>query len=86
MSKWLLLLAGAALALSVQAGETSDGSDPHHGLMGKGCDSKDKVAKLKERFGEDYFTQHPKPGHFSIDDAREARKEWERKQALKQSI
>ena len=85
MSKWLLLLATAMFALGAQAGP-AEKVDPHHGLMGKGCDSKDKVAKLKERFGEDYFVQHPKSGHFSIEDAREARKAWERKRLLEESI
>lgn len=85
MSKWLVLLATGMFAVSVQAG-SAEGLDPHHGLMGKGCESKDKVAKLKERFGEDYFTQHPKPGHFTIEDARKAHEEWERKRLLRESI
>ena len=52
-----LAFAGSAIAGSVVAvGE----QDPHHGLKG-GCESKDKVARMKKLYGDDWAKQIP--GH-----------------------
>lgn len=85
MKRLLVLVSLVLLAGSVNAG-SFHGEDPHKGLMGKGCDSKEKVAKLKEMFGDDYMAQHPHPGHFNLDDAKKALKEQRAKQLLKESI
>jgi hypothetical protein len=85
MKRILVLFMMTWFAVSVHAGSV-DGADPHDGLQGKGCDSKDKVAKLKKRFGDDYFAQHPNAGHFSVEDALRAKKAAERRRVVDQSI
>lgn len=59
MTKWLTVAASCLLATSVYAGEwKAGGKDPHHGMEG-GCESKAKIAKLKELHGKDFLKQHP---------------------------
>lgn len=59
MTKWLAVAASCLLVTSVYAGEWKvDGKDPHHGMEG-GCESKAKIAKLKELHGKDFLKQHP---------------------------
>lgn len=54
------VILGLAVATGAYAGSWADGKDPHHGLKG-GCESKAKVARMKELYGEDWAKQHPSP-------------------------
>ncbi|MDH5217631.1 MAG: hypothetical protein OEX19_08040 [Gammaproteobacteria bacterium] len=49
-----LMITGGAYAGSIAA----DGKDPHHGMTG-GCESKAKLAKLKELHGKNWGKQEP---------------------------
>lgn len=62
MKRLAVLLASLAFAGSVAAGSfvATGEKDPHHGLKG-GCSSKDKVARMKKLYGDDWAKQVP--GH-----------------------
>lgn len=54
MKRWLVAVCGIAMAGVAYAGEWSVNSDdPHHSAQG-GCESKAKIAKLKEMYGDDW--------------------------------
>ena len=59
MKKVSVLFLGLMIAGSAYAGSmAADGKDPHHGVAG-GCESKAKLAKLKELHGKNWGKQEP---------------------------